>query len=681
MAHRRNDDSGWLRAPADAGGASPMHTAVPDHELGAGVGPNAIGPNDLAFVDAAPTPILITEPNLSAPGPRIQHVNAAFERLTGWPRAWIVGRTPRVFQGPETDPAVLDDLKATLAAGEPWSGATTNYTFDGTPFVVSWSVAPVHNAAGTLVAYMSMQTDMTAEREREHERQRLNQLVARFVDAAPDGVILTNGDQTIVEINAGAARIFGSDRGRLIGEALESLMPPRERVAHRAEIASFARSGRRSQWMRESGEVTGLRGDGTEFPMRASLVKVDDTGSEGFAVFLRDLSPWKAQQAELRENDRCLRQAQRIAGLGHWYWHVESNRFTWSDELYRILGHEPHATQPTQAAFLAHVHADDRDRVRAALEAALAGVRGFDLTHRDVRPDGAIRTVRGQAEIDHTRHGAPRAVMGVLHDVTEVHAAKAALETAYREVEIANSAKSRFLAMLGHELRTPLNAITGFADLMANETHGPLGAPDYVAHARHILENGRHLRDLIESMLDVTRVESQRIQLDETRADAAALTRAAVAHARHETTRGDVEIDDAAVSAVDVIVDAHLVRQAILNLVRNAVKFSPAGGRVTVRGERSDDGGYRIDIRDDGPGIPDAEVADVTLPFIQGEAVLTRAHEGLGIGLYLARSFLELHDGTLHLARREAGGTLATARLPRRRIAADAVAPDRSLKR
>jgi two-component system cell cycle sensor histidine kinase PleC len=271
--------------------------------------------------------------------------------------------------------------------------------------------------------------------------------------------------------------------------------------------------------------------------------------------------------------------------------------------------------------------------------------------------------------------------MGVLHDVTEVHAAKAALETAYREVEIANSAKSRFLAMLGHELRTPLNAITGFADLMANETHGPLGAPDYVAHARHILENGRHLRDLIESMLDVTRVESQRIQLDETRADAAALTRAAVAHARHETTRGDVEIDDAAVSAVDVIVDAHLVRQAILNLVRNAVKFSPAGGRVTVRGERSDDGGYRIDIRDDGPGIPDAEVADVTLPFIQGEAVLTRAHEGLGIGLYLARSFLELHDGTLHLARREAGGTLATARLPRRRIAADAVAPDRSLKR
>jgi len=465
---------GHAAASADGGGAV-AHAGPPDGGRATNASSPTAGAMDRTFIDAAPTPIMITEPDLSAPGPRVQHVNRAFERLTGWPRNRIVGRTPRVLQGPDTDPEILNDLKATITAGQTWSGATTNYTFDGTPFIVSWSVSPVHDANGTLVAYMSMQTDITAEREREHERQRLNQLVARFVDAAPDGVILTDGAQTIVQVNAGAAAILGEDRAALVGRSLDALIPPRDRADHNAEIARFARAPHRSQWMRENGEVTGLRRDGTEFPMRASLVKVDDTGAEGFAVFLRDLSPWKAQQEELRESDRCLRQAQRIAHLGHWYWHVASGRFSWSDQMYRILGHEPHATRPTYAVLLAQVHADDRDRVRDVLDDALAGRRGFDLAHRIVRTDGEVRVVRGQAEIDRNPDGSARTVLGVIHDVTAEHQAKAELETAYRDVEVANAAKSRFLATLGHELRTPLNAINGFADLLLGEHHGPLG--------------------------------------------------------------------------------------------------------------------------------------------------------------------------------------------------------------
>ena len=636
---------------------------------------------DLTFVDAAPSPILITDPDLSAPGPRIRRVNRAFERLTGWSCDEIVGRTPRVLQGPATDPAVLQDLKATLTAGETWTGETTNYTRDGSPFVVSWSIAPVHDAAGRLVAYMSMQNDVTLERERERERRRLNQLVARFVDAAPDGVIVTDGGQTIRQVNGGAAEIFGCERTSLLERPLETLIPSRERENHHAEIAAFARSPNRHTWMRGNGEVTGLRRDGTEFPMRASLVKVDDTGAEGFAVFVRDLSPWKAQEEELRESDRCLRQAQRIAGLGHWHWHVQSGRFSFSEELYRLLGHEPYAVRPSHAALVGHVHPDDRARVRDALDRAFTGEAGFDLEHRIVRADGAIRVVQGQSEIDRNPNGSPRAILGVLHDVTEMHEAKSALEAAYREVEIANSAKSRFLAMLSHELRTPLNAINGFADLIAREQHGPLGAPEYASYAGHIQESGRHLSELIDNMLDVTRVESQRIKLDETRTSAAGLIRSSVEQSRRENQRADVEIALADAPDVDLIVDAQRIRQALLNLIRNAVKFSPGHATVLVRGQRGDDGGYRIDVTDDGPGIPEDATERITLPFVQGDDAATRAHAGVGVGLYLARSFVELHDGALVLSRRSSGGTLASMRLPLRRIANEAVAPDTCVKR
>jgi len=182
-------------------------------------------------------------------------------------------------------------------------------------------------------------------------------------------------------------------------------------------------------------------------------------------------------------------------------------------------------------------------------------------------------------------------------------------------------------------------------------------------------------------MLDVTRVESARIKLAEDRVPAADLIDAAVQHARREATREDVTIVVTAVGDTEVIVDPRLVRQAILNLVRNAVKFSSPNGAVQIAGSHDADGGYRIDVLDDGPGIPDDAIDRATVPFVQGEDARTREHGGLGIGLYLARSFLDLHDGALELTPRESGGTRATAWLPRRRLAAEAVPPDHNIAR
>ena len=231
----------------------------------------------------------------------------------------------------------------------------------------------------------------------------------------------------------------------------------------------------------------------------------------------------------------------------------------------------------------------------------------------------------------------------------------------------ASSAKSRFLANMSHEIRTPLNAVIGFADLMMHAHRaGTADSAQHLEYLQLIHDSGQHLLDIVEDILDLALVESGRIQLVESQCDFVELVRqsARIAIGRHM----DISIhlmDELPQEPIPVRIDARLVRQAVINIVSNSVKFSHHEGRIWLRLEENAQG-LRLMISDEGTGIAANKIAHVLEPFAQGDASDSRRFGGLGLGLPLARQFMEAHGGHLHLHSVEGQGTTVALSLPAR---------------
>ncbi|MEN2980073.1 PAS domain S-box protein [Tistrella bauzanensis] len=248
--------------------------------------------------------------------------------------------------------------------------------------------------------------------------------------------------------------------------------------------------------------------------------------------------------------------------------------------------------------------------------------------------------------------------------------AEAALLDAKEAAELANRAKSEFLANMSHELRTPLNAVIGFSEMIALETLGPVGNPRYLQYARDITDSGGHLLAVISDILDMSKIEAGRLDLDERPVALAPIV---------VRTRGMVQAraDAAAITletrlAPDlpkIMVDERRMKQVLLNLLSNAVKFTERGGRVTVHATLPDDGGLDIHVSDTGIGISPADLNRVLTPFGQIESALSRRFEGTGLGLPLSKAIVELHGGRLEIDSTVGIGTTVTIHLPSMRVA------------
>lgn len=240
-------------------------------------------------------------------------------------------------------------------------------------------------------------------------------------------------------------------------------------------------------------------------------------------------------------------------------------------------------------------------------------------------------------------------------------------ELAYK-AEAANRAKSRFLANMSHELRTPLNAIIGYAEVIHNQFKGPVGNPQYVDFARSIHESGRHLVGIINDILDLSKVEAGKTELDEDATTVGALINHAAGLMRQAIDTAELRLELSIEADVpDVLVDAGKINQVLLNLISNAVKFTPAGSYLRIEGRRAADGGVDLIVTDGGMGIADDELAEVLKPFVQSRDAERRRVQGTGLGLPLADQLVKLHGGTLTLTSTRGIGTVVTVYLPPQR--------------
>ena len=252
--------------------------------------------------------------------------------------------------------------------------------------------------------------------------------------------------------------------------------------------------------------------------------------------------------------------------------------------------------------------------------------------------------------------------------IADLEEANAISEEARRRAEAANLAKSRFLATMSHELRTPLNAILGFSEVMKAEIMGPMENNTYREYAQNIHQSGSHLLNLINEILDLSRIEAGKYELTEEPVRLSDIVedchrllklRADGKGPHHPRYRGQLP---------QIWADERAVRQVCLNLLSNALKFTPRGGKVILRVARTPDGGQLMSVSDNGPGIPKDEIPKVMQAFGQGSLAHETAEGGTGLGLPIVKSLVDLHGGRFELRSELRKGTEVIAYLPKQRV-------------
>lgn len=285
-----------------------------------------------------------------------------------------------------------------------------------------------------------------------------------------------------------------------------------------------------------------------------------------------------------------------------------------------------------------------------------------------IRKDGTFLEVEITAYLDGELNNGNFQTLAAALDITARNEAERRLRVALEEAEMANRTKSQFLANISHELRTPLNSIIGFSQFMSQQLLGPIGNPQYLEYSKDILYSGEHLLNLINDILDITKIEAGETRIEESVFSIADVIESCMRMVRQRARAKGLVLRIQDVRSADILVraDERLLKQILINLLTNAIKFTEAGEVTVSAGFEGKD--VYIEVTDTGVGIPPEDQERVLLPFVQIADAMTRNHEGSGLGLPLSKSLIELHGGRLQLESAVGEGTVIRVFLPPERL-------------
>ncbi len=391
--------------------------------------------------------------------------------------------------------------------------------------------------------------------------------------------------------------------------------------------------------------------------------------ANGVSMIVTEITVRKQAEAALRKSEERLKVAQLAAKIGAWDWDVAADSVFWSEEYYTLYGIDP-AIPSTYENWLASVLEADRATADRSVREALQQRRTYlSFEFRICHPTQGIRWFGSLSQIFYDANGEPKRAIGISIDITDRKAAETEREqllarekNARQQAETANRIKDEFLAVLSHELRSPLNPILGWSKLLQV---GNLDATKTAQALATIERNAKLLSELIEDLLDVSRILQGKLSLNVKAVSLTAIVRDAIETVRLAAEAKSIEIKtNFSASIGQILGDATRLQQIIWNLLSNAVKFTPEGGCVTVQLEPVDTQA-QITIVDTGKGIPADFLPYVFDYFRQADGSTTRKFGGLGLGLAIVRHLVELHGGTvLAESRGEGQGATFTVRLP-----------------
>jgi PAS domain S-box-containing protein len=592
---------------------------------------------------------------------RIIEVNPATAKMFGWTPDELIGRPVEILMPTEERDAHTGHVARYLAGGPAHAIGVPGRQFvgqhrDGRRFPISlsiteWWIDGQRNFTGIIRDISEAVAAETRLRASEAEARKL----ALVADRTTNAVLITDAHSRIEWANRGFERMTGYSlaevHGRRPGDVLAG---PATDGAEFDRVRACANRGEGY-----TTELLSYDKNGQPYWVAVDCQPVhDERGQvERFVAIQNDIT-------RHRDLERRLLRAERVARLGNWVLDPASERLDGSDELFRILEIPADANAPTLDQLLQCHHPDDRGDVETMLRHTLA--TGEELSYRRrLLIDGRVKwiDVRCASELDAA--GRVISVFGICQDVTGSMERERELVEARRRAESANRAKSEFLATMSHELRTPLNAIIGYTEMMAEEMLGPLGNERYRGYSRDVLASGRYLHGMIENVLNLSRMEAERVEPALQPFAIGEVLGRALTMIQPTADKKDILLDrNAAQEPGRAFADPHLLQQVLIACLDNAVKFTPRGGRVWLSVETAAPA-MRIRVHDTGIGIPEKDLGQVLKPFYRvHETAAIAGSTGTGIGLALADRLVRAMHGQLEIANAQEQGTVVTIVLP-----------------
>jgi PAS domain S-box-containing protein len=604
-----------------------------------------------------------------SPTDSVLFITDAVTRVFGWTPRTLTGQPLAGLIHPDERAAVARDLAALRAAPPASVRALAFRLGDASGGWRSVEATIAHpsersSASGTVLCTLR---DVSAQVDSDRRRKESEALHDRLVRTAPLGVFCTDGTGAVVSANPRFAAMAGMTVETVLERGWLSAVHPDDRGRVEAEWAATVAQDR--PLLTDFRFVDGRDGSTTSVLCQSAPLGEAGGGRPGCVGTLSDMSEY------VRTAEALLVAEARTTAIVE----AAADAIVTIDEQGVIRSFNPAAEQlfgmPASEMLWSRVERLMPPDVAIRHRQAFGAFRpGFG--RRLMGSNGDIVAVRGdgstfpiELSISAIEAGGRRLFVGIFRDITRRKRAELELIAAKEAAEAADLAKSAFLATMSHELRTPLNAVIGFAQVIEMRLHGEDTGQRTIEYATHIRKSGEHLLGIIDDILDISKIESGSLELQEMPLSMADIVDESVSLVSIQAGECNVAVSaDVDGALPPMFGDPLRLRQILVNLLSNSIKFTEPGGTVTLQAVRDGDGGLTLEVADTGVGMAPEDIPKALAPFSQVDQSASRRYEGAGLGLSLTKRLVEAHQGHFAIVSAPGRGTTVTLRFPRSRL-------------
>lgn len=396
---------------------------------------------------------------------------------------------------------------------------------------------------------------------------------------------------------------------------------------------------------------------------RGKIISLTDQGKPARMIGTHsDITQRKKTEEALIKSEQRLKEAQETAHIGHWEFDLENNHMEWSDEVYRIVGIKSGEVVPSYRLFLNYTHPDDRQAVIAAYENSLRNKTCFDIIHRLLLNDGAIKYVNEKCHTTYNSRGNPIFSIGTVADITPLISREKLIERQNLELRELNATKDRLFSIIGHDLRNPFNAVLGFADLALEKINNK-NYDELDQYCTLIHKSTLQSVDLLNNLLEWSRIQTGSLRFKPETIPFASLLSNVLKLLEANMNEKGITISVTIEPELQVFADCFMLETILRNLISNAIKYSYPNGNITITANQNPEH-IRISVHDCGVGIEEGNLsrlfaieASITTPG-------TNHEKGSGLGLMICKQFIEAHGGTIQAQSEDGKGTTFSFSLP-----------------